>query len=168
MGKQFPAKEMMLDIERVRRFWEDAEGVEISQLVENVLSYTDLSGCDVMLISCIEGDDSAAVLALCIGKHLKSRLGKLVIIGGEVFPHMQPIKSDIEYFYRTGCFDYYIQGYGETALLELEQGGHDIHERFQLFTKFGEKHLITDFQISRGHQGFDYFGQKVFHRQTPR
>jgi radical SAM superfamily enzyme YgiQ (UPF0313 family) len=44
--------------------------------------------------------------------------------------------------------------------LELEQGGHDIHELFQLFTKFGEKHLITDFQTSRDHQGFDYFGRE--------
>ena len=44
--------------------------------------------------------------------------------------------------------------------LELEQGGHDIHELFQLFTKYGEKHLISDFQTSRDHQGFDYFGRE--------
>lgn len=118
-GKQFPDKEMMLDIERVRRFWEDGEDSEISLLTKNVLSYTDIHDCDTVLISCIEGDDSAAVLALCLGKYMKSKLGKLVIIGGEAFPHMQPIKSDIEYFYKTGCLDYYIQGYGETALLEL-------------------------------------------------
>ena len=118
-GKQFPAKDLMLDIARVRRFWECGEDREITDIIENVLSYTDLNDCDTVLISCIEGDDPAAVLALCLGKYLRSKLGKFVIIGGEAFPHMQPIKSDIEFFYRTGCFDYYIQGYGEVGLIEL-------------------------------------------------
>ena len=51
-------------------------------------------------------------------RYLRDRLGKIVIVGGEAFPHMMPIKSEIRYFYQQGCFDYYIQGYGEAPLLD--------------------------------------------------
>jgi radical SAM superfamily enzyme YgiQ (UPF0313 family) len=118
-GKQFPAKDLMLDIARARRFWEGGADDDIVDVVEQVLSYTDLGDRDTVLISCIEGDDIGAVLSLCIGKYLVSRLGKTVVFGGEAFPHMMPIRSDIRYFYDNGCFDYYIQGYGEVPLLDL-------------------------------------------------
>jgi len=118
-GKQFPAKDLMLDIERVRRFWEGADDPDIVDVVEQVLSYTELGDRDTVLLSCIEGDDIAAILSLCMGKYLKSRKGLAVIFGGEAFPHMMPIKSEIAYFYEHGCFDYYIQGYGEVPLLDL-------------------------------------------------
>lgn len=118
-GKQFPAKQLMMDITRVRRHLEGQEDADVISLVERVLSLTDVSGADTVALSCIEGDDYAAVLALCLGKYLKGKLGKTVILGGEAFPHMQPIKSQVKEFYRNGCFDYYIQGYGEVALLEL-------------------------------------------------
>ena len=39
--------------------------------------------------------------------------------GGEAFPHTMPIKSEVKYFYDTGCYDYYIQGYGEVPLIDL-------------------------------------------------
>lgn len=52
--------------------------------------------------------------------------------------------------------------------LELEQGGHNIHELLQIFTEFREKHLITDFQTSRDHQGFDYFGRKGQKGHSPK
>ena len=118
-GKQFPAKDLMLDIERVRRFWEGGEDADVVDVVEQVLSYTDLGDRDTVLLSCIEGDDVSAVLSLCIGKYLRSRKGLTVIFGGEAFPHMMPIKSELKYFYDHGCFDYYIQGYGEVPLLDL-------------------------------------------------
>lgn len=118
-GKQFPAKDLMLDIERVRRFWEGGDDPDIVDVVEQVLSYTDLGDRDTVLISCIEGDDVAAILSLCLGKYLTSRKGLTVVFGGEAFPHMMPIKSEIRYFYEHRCFDYYIQGYGEVPLLEL-------------------------------------------------
>ena len=60
-----------------------------------------------------------AVLALCMGKYLRTQQSRTVILGGEAFPHMMPIKSEIRYFYENGCFDYYIQGYGEVPLLDL-------------------------------------------------
>ena len=118
-GKQFPAKDLMLDIERMRRYWETGNDADVTDVVEQVLTYTDLSDRDTILLSCIEGDDIAAVLALCLGKHLRTRLGKAVILGGEAFPHMMPIKSELRYFKDNGCFDYYIQGYGEVPLLDL-------------------------------------------------
>ena len=118
-GKQFPAKDLMLDIERMRKYWEGTPDPDVIEVVEQVLSYTDLTDKDTILLSCIEGDDVAAVLALCIGKYLRDNLGKVVIVGGEAFPHMMPIKSEIRYFYQQGCFDYYIQGYGEAPLLDL-------------------------------------------------
>ena len=118
-GKQFPAKDLMLDIERVRRFWEGADDPDVVDVIEQVLSYTDLGDRDTILLSCIEGDDVSAVLSLCMGKYLKSRKGLTVIFGGEAFPHMMPIKSELKYFYDHGCFDYYIQGYGEVPLLDL-------------------------------------------------
>ena len=117
-GKQFPAKDLLLDIERVRRFWSGEEDEAIVEIIEQVLSYTDLDGIHTVLLSCIEGDDPSAVLALCLGKYLRAS-GLNVIVGGEAFPHMMPIKSEIAYFYDNGCFDYYIQGYGEVPLLEL-------------------------------------------------
>jgi radical SAM superfamily enzyme YgiQ (UPF0313 family) len=118
-GKQFPAKDLMLDIARVRKYWEGSEDPDVIDVVEQVLSYTDLEGRDTVLLSCIEGDDIGAVLSLCMGKYLTSRKDKTVIFGGEAFPHMMPIKSDIRYFYENRCFDYYIQGYGEVPLVEL-------------------------------------------------
>ena len=118
-GKQFPAKDLMLDIERIRKFWEGGIDADVVDVVEQVLSYTDLTGRDTILLSCIEGDDIGAVLALCIGKHLRSHYKKMVIVGGEAFPHMMPIRSEIAYFYDNGCFDYYIQGYGEVPLVDL-------------------------------------------------
>ncbi|MGC6419347.1 MAG: B12-binding domain-containing radical SAM protein [Bradymonadia bacterium] len=125
-GKQFPAKDLMLDIQRVRRFWDGGDDSAIIDVVEEVLSYTELDDIDCVLLSCIEGDDPSAVLALCIGKYLRDQHNKMVILGGEAFPHMMPVKSEIDYFYETGCFDYYIQGYGEVPLLNLfdalEQG----------------------------------------------
>ena len=117
-GKQFPAKDLLLDIERVRRFWSGDEDEAIVEIIEQVLSYTELDGIHTVLLSCIEGDDPSAVLALCMGKYLRAS-GVTVIVGGEAFPHMMPIKSEIAYFYDSGCFDYYIQGYGEVPLLEL-------------------------------------------------
>ena len=45
------------------------------------------------------------------------------------------------------------------AQLDLNLGGHDLHTIFHRYMKFGHKHLITDFQTSREHQGFDYFGR---------
>ena len=36
--------------------------------------------------------------------------------------------------------------------LELDLGGHDLHTLFQRFTKYGQKHLVADFQTSREHQ----------------
>ena len=117
-GKTFPAKDLMLDIERVRKYWEGGEDPDIIDVVEQVLSYTDLGDRDTILLSCIEGDDIGAVLSLCMCKHLRSK-GLTVIVGGEAFPHMMPIKSELRYFYDAGCFDYYIQGYGEVPLLEL-------------------------------------------------
>ena len=111
-GKQFPAKDLMLDIDRVRRFWEGTPDAAITDVIEQVLSYTDIEDFDTILLSCIEGDDPAAVMALCLGKYLRDAHGKLVILGGEAFPHMMPIKSEVKYFYDAGCFDYYIQGYG--------------------------------------------------------
>lgn len=117
-GKQFPAKDLMLDIERVRKYWEGGLDPDIVDVVEQVLTYTDLADRDTILISCIEGDDIAAVLSLCIGKYLVGQ-GKTVIFGGEAFPHMMPIRSELRYFYDNRCFDYYIQGYGEVPLLEL-------------------------------------------------
>ena len=117
-GKQFPAKDLLLDIERVRRFWSGDEDEAIVEIIEQVLSYTELDGIHTVLLSCIEGDDPSAVLALCMGKYLRES-GVTVIVGGEAFPHMMPIKSEIAYFYDNGCFDYYIQGYGEVPLLEL-------------------------------------------------
>lgn len=117
-GKQFPAKDLMLDIARVRKYWEGGEDPDVVDVVEQVLSYTDLEDRDTILLSCIEGDDIGAVLSLCIGKHLTGK-GKLVVFGGEAFPHMMPIKSDLRYFYQNRCFDYYIQGYGEVPLVEL-------------------------------------------------
>ena len=117
-GKQFPAKDLMLDIERVRKYWEGGEDPDIVDVVEQVLTYTDLGDRDTILLSCIEGDDISAVLSLCMGKHLVGK-GLTVIFGGEAFPHMMPIKSEIRYFYDNRCFDYYIQGYGEVPLLEL-------------------------------------------------
>lgn len=118
-GKQFPAKDLMLDIERMRRYWETGNDPDVVDVVEQVLSYTDLGDRDTILLSCIEGDDIAAVLALCIGKHLRERHQKTVVLGGEAFPHMMPIKSELKYFKDNGCFDYYIQGYGEVPLVEL-------------------------------------------------
>ena len=118
-GKQFPAKDLMLDIERMRQVLGRDADADVVDVVEQVLTYTDVNGKDTILLSCIEGDDVAAVLALCIGKYLRDRLGKVVIVGGEAFPHMMPIKSEIGYFYQHGCFDYYIQGYGEAPLLDL-------------------------------------------------
>lgn len=118
-GKQFPAKDLMLDIERMRRYWETGNDADVVDVVEQVLSYTDLTDRDTVLLSCIEGDDIAAVLALCIGKHLRARYQKTVVLGGEAFPHMMPIKSELRYFKDNGCFDYYIQGYGEVPLVEL-------------------------------------------------
>lgn len=118
-GKQFPAKDLMLDIERVRKYWEGGEDTDIVDVVEQVLSYTDLGDRDTVLLSCIEGDDIAAVLSLCMGKYLKRTKGLMVVVGGEAFPHMMPIKSELKYFYDCGCFDYYIQGYGEVPLLDL-------------------------------------------------
>ena len=117
-GKQFPAKDLLLDIERVRRYWDGAPDAAITEVIEQVLSYTELDGIHTVLLSCIEGDDPSAVLALCLGKHLRG-LGHRVIVGGEAFPHMMPIKSEIAYFYEKGCFDFYIQGYGEVPLLDL-------------------------------------------------
>jgi radical SAM superfamily enzyme YgiQ (UPF0313 family) len=118
-GKQFPAKDLMLDIDRVRRYWEGEEDAAINDVLEQVLSYTELDDIDTVLLSCIEGDDPSAVMALCLGKHLREKMGKLVILGGEAFPHMMPIKSEVKYFYDSGCYDYYIQGYGEVPLMEL-------------------------------------------------
>lgn len=118
-GKSFPAKDLMLDIERMRKFWEGGDDADVIDVVEQVLTYTDVSGRDTILLSCIEGDDVSAVLALTMGKYLRSKLGKTVILGGEAFPHMMPIKSEVKYFYANGCFDYYIQGYGEGPLLDL-------------------------------------------------
>lgn len=118
-GKQFPAKDLMLDIERIRKFWEGGDDADVIDVVEQVLSYTDLADRDTVLLSCIEGDDIGAILSLCIGKYLVSRKGLTVIFGGEAFPHMMPIKSEILYFYENRCFDYYIQGYGEVPLLDL-------------------------------------------------
>jgi hypothetical protein len=43
--------------------------------------------------------------------------------------------------------------------LELNLGGHDLHFLFHRFNKFKHKHLVSDFQTSREHQGFDYFGR---------
>jgi radical SAM superfamily enzyme YgiQ (UPF0313 family) len=118
-GKQFPAKDLMLDIERMRRYWETGNDPDVVEVVEQVLSYGNLEGRDTILLSCIEGDDIAAILALCIGKHLREKHKKTVIVGGEAFPHMMPIKSEVAYFYKNGCFDFYIQGYGEVPLIEL-------------------------------------------------
>lgn len=118
-GKQFPAKSMMMDVPRMRRHWETGADADVLALVEWVLSFTDLGDADTIALSCIEGDDYAAILALCIGKYLRERLGRTVIVGGEAFPHMQPIKSELAYFYQHGCLDYYIQGYGEAPLLAL-------------------------------------------------
>ena len=118
-GKQFPAKDLMLDIERVRRYWEGADDPDIVDVVTQVLSYTDLGDRDTILLSCIEGDDISAVLSLCMGKYLRSQKGMTVVFGGEAFPHMMPIKSELRYFYDNGCFDYYIQGYGEVPLIDL-------------------------------------------------
>ncbi len=118
-GKQFPAKDLMLDIDRIRRFWEGGDDRDVVDVVEQVLSYADIEDRDTILLSCIEGDDPAAVLALCIGKVLRERMGKMVVLGGEAFPHMQPIRSEVGYFYEHGCFDYYIQGYGEGPLVAL-------------------------------------------------
>ena len=118
-GKQFPAKDLMLDIERMRKYWEGAPDKDVTDVVEQVLTYTTLvADRDTVLLSCIEGDDISAVLALCIGKHLRLQ-GKTVIVGGEAFPHMMPIKSELQYFYDHDCFSHYIQGYGEVPLLEL-------------------------------------------------
>jgi hypothetical protein len=117
-GKQFPAKDLLLDIERVRKYWDGVQDDAITEVIEQVLSYTEMDGISTVLLSCIEGDDPSAVLALCMGKHLR-RHGYRVIVGGEAFPHMMPIKSEIKYFYDSGCFDYYIQGYGEVPLLQL-------------------------------------------------
>ena len=118
-GKQFPAKDLMLDIERMRRYWETGDDNDVTDVVEQVLSYTDLTDRDTVLLSCIEGDDIAAILALCLGKHLRTKLNKTVILGGEAFPHMMPIKSELRYFQDHGCFDFYIQGYGEVPLQDL-------------------------------------------------
>lgn len=118
-GKSFPAKDLMLDIERVRRYWEGGEDADIVDVVEQVLSYTDLADRDTILVSCIEGDDVSAVFSLCLGRYLRTQKGLTVIFGGEAFPHMMPIKSELKYFYDAGCFDYYIQGYGEVPLIEL-------------------------------------------------
>ncbi len=128
-GKQFPAKDLMLDIERMRRYWETGEDADVVDVVEQVLSYTDLTDRDTILLSCIEGDDIAAVLALCIGKHLRTRKGKQVILGGEAFPHMMPIKSELAYFHQNGCFDFYIQGYGEVPLTELFRALDELEEK---------------------------------------
>ena len=43
--------------------------------------------------------------------------------------------------------------------LELNLGGHDLHFLFHRFNKYKHKHLVSDFQTSREHQGFDYFGR---------
>ena len=118
-GKDYPAKNLMADIARIRRFWDGAEDADVVSLVEKVLSFTDIEGRDTVMLSCIEGDDYSAVLALCIGKYLREFHHKTVILGGEAFPHMQPIKSEVAYFYERGCFDFYIQGYGEVPLVEL-------------------------------------------------
>ena len=118
-GKQFPAKDLMMDIARMRRYWEGRKDDDVTDLMESVLAFTNLEGFDTVALSAVEGDDYAAVMTICMGKYLRQELGKTVILGGEAFPHMQPIKSEIRYFYENGCFDYYIQGYGEVPLLEL-------------------------------------------------
>ena len=118
-GKQFPAKDLMLDIGRIRKYWEGGADPDVTDVVQQVLSYTsEVEERDTILLSCIEGDDIGAILALCIGKHLRQK-GKTVILGGEAFPHMMPIKSELKYFYDNDCFNYYIQGYGEVPLLDL-------------------------------------------------
>ena len=118
-GKQFPAKDLMLDIERIRRFWGGEPDADVIDVITQVLSYTEIDDAEIVMLSCIEGDDPSAVLALCLGKYLRETLGKMVILGGEAFPHMMPVKSEVQYFYESGCYDYYIQGYGEVPLLEL-------------------------------------------------
>ena len=118
-GKDFPAKTLISDLPRVRNFWEGGNDQEVISLVESVLAITDLDTFDTILLSCYQGDDYSAILALCIGKYIREHMGKFVIIGGEAFPHMEPIKNEVAYFVKNGCFDYYIQGYGEVPLLEL-------------------------------------------------
>src|SRR4249920_2054578 len=54
-GKQFPAKDLMLDLERIRRYWQTGDDPGVVDVVEQVLSYTDLRDRDTVLISCIEG-----------------------------------------------------------------------------------------------------------------
>jgi len=118
-GKQFPEKALLMDIERMRRFWATGEDEEVVDLVRRILGHTDIAGRDTILLSCVTGDDIAAILTLCIGKHLKAHEARTVILGGEAYPHMVPIRSEVASFHAAGCFDYYIQGYGETPLLEL-------------------------------------------------
>lgn len=118
-GKEFLEKTLMKDIPRIRNFWEGGKDLEVVDLVKRVLSFSELEDFDTILLSCYQGDDCAAVLALCIGKYLREHLGKFVIIGGEAYPHMEPIRKEVAYFANNGCFDYYIQGYGEIPLCEL-------------------------------------------------
>jgi len=117
-GRQFPARTLMQDIPRLRLHWAGAQDPEVDRLVDDILERTDLDGYDTVLLSCVEGDDVGAALALCLGQRLK-RQGRLVVLGGEAYPHMQPIKDDFAWFSAQGCFDYYIQGYGEVPLVEL-------------------------------------------------
>ncbi|MBU4459239.1 MAG: radical SAM protein [Verrucomicrobia bacterium] len=117
-GQQFPARTLMQDIPRLRLHWAGTPDPEVDQLVDRVLGQTDLHEYDTVLLSCVEGDDVGAALALCLGQRLK-RQGRLVVMGGEAYPHMQPIKDDFKWFSTQGCFDFYIQGYGELPLVEL-------------------------------------------------
>jgi radical SAM superfamily enzyme len=117
-GRQFPARSLMQDIPRLRLHWSGTPDPEVGRLVDSVLAQTDLEGFDTVLLSCVEGDDVGAALALCLGQTLK-RQGRLVVMGGEAYPHMQPIKDDFKWFSTHGCFDFYIQGYGELPLVEL-------------------------------------------------
>src|ERR1700741_1930439 len=50
-GKQFPAKDLMLAIERMRRYWESGVDDDVVEVVEQVLSYTDVSGRDTVMLS---------------------------------------------------------------------------------------------------------------------
>ena len=53
------------------------------------------------------------------------------------------------------------------TVLELNLGGHDLQTLFQRYTQFGDKRLVSDFQTSRRHQAFDYFGREGQRGHSP-
>src|SRR5437660_1232595 len=50
-GKDFPAKQWVRDMDRMRRFWTGGEDPEVTGLVEQILSFTNLDGYDTILLS---------------------------------------------------------------------------------------------------------------------